>query len=139
MDPLRDYTKLRQKYIKYRELAICLDAPEHLPVYAYPDCIEIVQQRCNELTLYLELWKTDQIGMFLKTSIRTVTKSKENMSALLKFHTTSRYENWINDGFGPCSSTFESEGKQYRIVFYSKKIDPELFQDCTKEYILIIF
>lgn len=133
------YIEFRQKCIDYNELAICLDAPERLPVYTLPYCNEIIQQRCIELTLYLELWKTDQIGMFLKTSIRTVTKSSENMSALLKFHTTSRYENWINDGFGPCSSTFESEGKQYQISFYSKKLDPELFQDCTKEYILNIF
>ena len=136
MDPLLDYDEFTRKYI---ELKYCLDIPKKsLDVFLHKDCNEILQQRCNELTLYLELWKTDQIGMFLKTSIRTSTKSSENMLALLKFHTTSRYENWINDGFGPCSSTFESEGKQYQIMFYSKKLDLELFQDCTKEYILII-
>ena len=107
-----------------------------LPLCFCPNGDAILQERSTELSLYLQLWKTEISSTFLKTSIRTT--SKEHMSALIQFLDKSNYEQWINDGFGARFAEFEWQGNKYKVAFYSKKMDLEAFQDWNKEYILII-
>ena len=110
---------------------------DSLPLYLQPDGGDaIVKKRGEELILWLKEWKTDTT-MFLKTSIRL--QSKTTMFNLLKFLDKSTYEDWVNDSFGARFADFEMEGKKYKIVFYSKKMDNKEFDDWgNKEYILII-
>ena len=112
---------------------------DSLPLYLQPDGGDaIVKKRGEELILWLKEWKTDTT-MFLKTSIRLQKKSDTIMFNLLKFLDKSTYEDWVNDSFGARFADFEMEGKKYKIIFYSKKMDNKEFDDWgNKEYILII-
>ena len=112
---------------------------DSLPLYLQPDGGDaIVKKRGEELILWLKEWKTDTT-MFLKTSIRLQKKSDTTMFNLLKFLDKSTYEDWVNDSFGARFADFEMEGKKYKIVFYSKKMDNKEFDDWgNKEYILLM-
>ena len=105
-----------------------------LPIYFRPDCDAILKERCTELTLWLNAGIS---SMFLTTEIR-ISKSVD-MSNLLKFLNKSKYEDWVNDGFGARFADFEMEGKKYKIVFYSKKMDFSEFGDWgNQEYMLVV-
>ena len=105
-----------------------------LPIYFRPDCDAILKERETELTLWLNAGIS---SMFLTTSIR-ISKSVD-ISILRKFLDKSKYEDWVNDGFGARFADFEMEGKKYKIVFYSKKMDFSEFGDWgNQEYMLVV-
>lgn len=108
-----------------------------------PGVDAIIKERGKELVLWIESCKVDLSGirssnMFLKTSIRIHKKSVEATSHLLKFLHKTKYEDWVNDEYGARFADFEMEGKKYKIVFYSNKMDFKEFDDWDNEYMLVV-
>ena len=105
-----------------------------LPILYRPDCKAILKERATELTLWLNAGIS---SMFLTTEIRM--SNSVDISILRKFLNKSKYEDWVNDEFGSRFADFEMEGKKYKIVFYSKKMDFSEFSDWgNQEYMLMV-